>query len=113
MRMRASDRRASAVRELAPPPFTRLLVVHRGPVMERDLLDYAAWVAALSGASAHLLVAPDAGVLHTFAPIARAIFARRGVEHLSMTAMIDRHIDEVFDAVHTHGADLILTRPFS
>jgi hypothetical protein len=94
-------------------PFARLLVVHRGPVIERDLLDYAAWVAAMSGASAHLLAAPDAGVLHTFAPVARAIFARRGVERVSMAALIDRHIDSVFDAVHAHGADLILTRPFS
>jgi hypothetical protein len=93
--------------------FERLLVVHRGPVIERDLLDYAAWVAAMSGASAHLLVAPDAGVLHTFAPVARAIFARRGVERVSMTAMIDRHIDGLFDAVRVHRADLILTRPFS
>ncbi len=116
--MRATDRRASVaeqmhVRDQAPAPFARLLVVHRGPVIERDLLDYAAWVAAMSGASAHLLVAPDAGVLHTFAPVARAIFARRGGERVSMAAMIDRHIDGLFDAVRTHGADLIVTRPFS
>jgi hypothetical protein len=102
------------LREQAPPaPFERLLVLHRGPVIERDLLDYAAWVTSMCGASAHLLVVPDASVLHTFAPDARSIFARRGVEHVSMTAVIDRHIDEVFDAVRTHGADLILTRPFS
>jgi hypothetical protein len=94
-------------------PFERLLVVHRGPVIERDLIDYAAWVAAMSGASVHLLVAPDAGVLHTFAPAARAIFAWRGVERVSMAAMVDRHIDGVFDAARAHGADLILTRPFS
>jgi hypothetical protein len=97
----------------APAPFARLLVVHRGTVIERDLLDYAAWVAAMSGASAHLLAAPDANVLHTFAPVARAIFARRGVDRVSMTAMIDRHIDGLFDAVRAHGADLIVTRPFS
>jgi hypothetical protein len=113
--MRASDLRAAGPRvgDEAPAPFARLLVVHRGPMIERDLLDYAAWVSAMSGASAHLLVAPDAGVLHAFAPVARAIFARRGVERVSMAAMIDRHIDSVFDAVHSHGADLILTRPFS
>ena len=100
-------------RSSAAAPFDRLLVVHRGPVIERDLLDYAAWVAALCGASAHLLVAPDASVLRSFAPLARAIFARHGIERVSMTAMIDRHIDELFDAVRTHGADLIVTRPFS
>jgi hypothetical protein len=32
--------------ELPSTPFERLLVVHRGPVIERDLLDYAAWLAA-------------------------------------------------------------------
>jgi hypothetical protein len=108
------DARDVRVRDRAPlAPFERLLVLHRGPVIERDLLDYAAWVAATCGASAHLLVVPDAGVLHNFAPAARSIFACRGVEGVSMTAMVDRHIDELFDAVRTHGADLILTRPFS
>jgi hypothetical protein len=58
--MRASDLRAADLRvgDEAPAPFARLLVIHRGPMIERDLLDYAAWVAAMSGASAHLLVAP-------------------------------------------------------
>src|SRR5687768_4745776 len=107
MRTRGLDR------NLAPALFERMLVVHRGPVIERDLIDYAAWVAAMSGASVHLLVAPDAGVLHTFAPAARAVFARRRVARVSMTAMIDRHIDGVFDAVRAHAADLIVTRPFS
>jgi hypothetical protein len=93
--------------------FERLLVVHRGPVIEGDLLDYAAWAASLCGASVHLLVAPDAGLLRTFAPVARAIFARRGVERVSMAAMVDRHIDGLFDAVRAHGADLIVTRPMS
>lgn len=116
--MRASDLRATVDVELhargrTPAPFERLLVVHRGPVIERDLLDYAAWIASTSGASAHLLVAPDAGLLHTFSPVARAIFTRRGVERVSMSAMVDRHIDGLFEAAGTHGADLILTRPFS
>lgn len=112
--MRAREMRVDrCMNDEAPAPFARLLVVHRGTVIERDLLDYAAWVAAMCGASAHLLVAPDAGLLHTFAPVARAIFARRGVERITMAAMIDRHIDGVFDAVRSHGADLIVTRPFS
>jgi hypothetical protein len=99
--------------EQAPPAlFERLLVVHRGPVIERDLLDYAAWVAAMSGATSRCADAPDAGLLRTFAPMARAIFERRGVDRVSMAAMIDRHVDGVFDAVGTHRADLILTRPF-
>lgn len=101
------------VRDRTPAPFERLLVVHRGPVIERDLLDYAAWVASLCGAPVHLLVAPDAGVLRTFATVARMIFGLRGVERVSMSAMIDRHVDGLFDAVRAYGADLIVTRPFS
>ena len=101
------------VRERAPAAFERLLVVHRGPVIERDLIDYAAWVAAMSSASVHVLVAPDAGVLNSFAPVARAIFARRGIDRVSMSAMIDRHVDGIFDAARAQRADLILTRPFS
>jgi hypothetical protein len=103
----------TSVRDQARAPFERLLVVHRGPVIEGDLLDYAAWVASMCHASVHLLVAPDAGLLRTFAPVARAILARRGVERVSMAAMIDRHVDGIFDAAGTYGADLIVTRPLS
>lgn len=93
--------------------FQRLLVLHRGPVIEGDLIDYAAWAASICGASVHLLVAPDASLLRTFAPVARAIFTRRGVERVSMSAMVDHHIDGLLDAAHAYDADLIVTRPFS
>ncbi|MEX2299454.1 MAG: universal stress protein [Bryobacterales bacterium] len=93
------------------PAFSRILAVHTGQQVDRELLEYSALLASSESEASTLVAAfPGESILGSLAPAARAIFAARGAQAPAMRLFTEPELDCVFEAAVEYNADLILAR---
>jgi nucleotide-binding universal stress UspA family protein len=91
--------------------FRKILVVHEGAHLERDLLECAAVLAALHPEPwLGVAAVPRNGIPTGLTAAARVIGEAHGVDDIAVRLVTECEQDAIFDAVRETGADLLVAR---